>query len=108
MKISFDFVVNFVGANDVIIFTMLSDINSRTSGGNVNVAFMSSSNFSFEILGNKKRNELNRIVLKLDDSLWNWNLMIDISIYRYVEVIPKTVCRSIAISFDVMHHISES
>lgn len=38
---------------------MLSVINSRTSVGNVNVAFMSSSNFSIEIIGNKK--EMNSI-----------------------------------------------
>lgn len=34
--------------------------------------------------------------------------MFDISIYRYIEVIPKTVCRSIATPFDVMHYISKN
>lgn len=37
----------------------------------------------------------------------NQIFIVDSSIYRHVKIIPKTICRSIATPFDVMHHISE-
>lgn len=77
---------------------MFSVINSRTSVGNANVDFMSSSIFTIKIIIENGEKKLYKSNIEFSS--------LNFSIYRCVEIIPKTVCRSITILIDVMHHIT--
>lgn len=66
--------------------------------GSAKVAFISSSIFGM-MMNKSKKNQYLFQKKYVSSTFFH-------QIYRYVEVVPKTVCRSIATSFNVMHHVT--